>query len=112
MSGRQLEARESLLSGKRPAGGLPSDPSGGMADLPDEESTVYRVLNRAFIREGFELNSRRQGTVEPGEDIVALELRDNQEGITRVRFERGWVSMTVSSPFHAPPAALVPPASR
>lgn len=98
VSGRQLEARESLLPGKRPAGGSPSgEPSAGMAELlPDEEPTVYRVLNRAFIRGGFELDSRRQGTVEPGEEIVALELRDNQDGVTRVRFERGWVSVTVS----------------
>jgi hypothetical protein len=97
VSSRQLEARESLLSGKRPAGGSPpGEASAGMAELPDEEPTVYRVLNRAFIRGGFELDSRRQGTVEPGEEIVALELRDNQDGVTRVRFERGWVSATVS----------------
>eukprot|EP01043_Picozoa_sp_COSAG02_P023713 COSAG02_NODE_1274_length_13507_cov_8.324060_4_plen_245_part_00 len=97
VSSRQLEARESLLSGKRPAGGSPpAEASAGMAELTDEEPTVYRVLNRAFIRAEFELDSRRQGTVEPGEDIVALELRDNQDGVTRVRFERGWVSATVS----------------
>ena len=93
VSGRQLEARESLLTGKRPAGGAPVFATGGETEA-DEEQTNYRVLNRAFVRGSFELDSRRQGTVEPGEEIVALELRDNQDGVTRVRFERGWVSAT------------------
>ena len=90
-SARQREARETLLTGKRGAAESVSQPAPA---TDEEQQPVYRVLNRAFVRAGFELDSRREGTVEPGEEIVALELRDNRDGVTRVRFERGWVSAT------------------
>ena len=60
----------------------------------DEGRQHFRVINRAFVRSDFEMNSVREGTVEVGEEIEALEMRQNENGVVRVRFERGWVSAT------------------
>ena len=55
------------------------------------ENQHFRVMNRAFVRSAVELNSSRQGTVEVGEEIEALESAVFN-GTVRVRFSRGWVS--------------------
>ena len=96
---RAAESREMLLSGKRPSqdSASPTDSTEAPPIAADDDTpvdpVVYKVLERALVRSEFELTSRRMGTVEPGERLAALELRDTPQGLTRVRFLRGWVAM-------------------
>ena len=54
---------------------------------------VFAVKRTCIVREGFGLDSERRGVLQKGQDVEALELRENEEGATRVRIERGWVSL-------------------
>jgi hypothetical protein len=85
-------------------------PAGGGSEpliqpLADGAGVRYKVVNRAFVRVGFELTSQRRGTVEPGEYVVAMTTRTNADQTVRVQFERGWVSMT--GPDGSPVLAVV-----
>ena len=51
-------------------------------------SQHFRVMNRAFVRSAVELISSREGTVEVGEKIEALESAVFN-GTVRIRFVRG-----------------------
>jgi hypothetical protein len=55
--------------------------------------TQYRVAGEARLREGFELDSDVIGRLEAGEVIRVLELRQNENGVARVRCSRGWTSV-------------------
>eukprot|EP01052_Picozoa_sp_SAG31_P063524 SAG31_NODE_22449_length_525_cov_0.845070_1_plen_114_part_10 len=78
---------------------------------------MYKVVNRAFVRAGPELTSQRKGTVEPGQIVRATgepvkvlaataagvasgtsidQGQTNVAMVTRVPFDRGWVSETSS----------------
>ena len=52
----------------------------------------WRVVLEAKIRSGFEQTSADRGMLEFGRVIEELESRVNEIGVTRVRFDRGWVS--------------------
>ena len=53
----------------------------------------YILRQRAVVRDGFEMTSKATGTsLKIGQTIVALETKVNEKGITRVRFESGWIS--------------------
>ena len=55
----------------------------------------FKCVKRAAVRDSFDQKaSQRTGFVEVGECIDALELRTNESGVIRVRFERGWLSCT------------------
>ena len=58
---------------------------------------VFAVKRTCIVREGFGLDSERRGVLQKGQDVEALELRENEEGATRVRIERGWVSLCTPS---------------
>ena len=60
-------------------------------------SKVFAVKRTCIVREGFALDSERRGVLQKGQDVEALELRENEEGATRVRIERGWVSLCTPS---------------
>ena len=76
----------------------------------------YTCRRRSQIRTSFELDSKRAGFLRKGESIEALEERVNDDGITRVRFEKGWVSKNIAggevvlvrAPASAPTTATVP----
>lgn len=55
----------------------------------------FVCVKRAAVRDGCDQQtSRRTGFVNVGACINALERRTNENGVVRVRFERGWVSCT------------------
>ena len=82
--------------------GLPAIGSGAVdkVTVRRKVSNIYSVLNSTAVRSDVELDSRRQGTVEKGNKIVALELRDGRDGHLCVRFEGGWVSATKDGTAH------------
>ena len=75
-------------------------------------SKVFAVKRTCIVREGFALDSERRGVLQKGQDVEALELRENEEGATRVRIERGWVSLcTPSGRVVLEPLGGAPPAA-
>ena len=61
------------------------------------EAVNYRCIKRAAVRNNFEQSgSERTGFVEVGDEITVVEQRLTEDGVTRLRFERGsqpaWVS--------------------
>ena len=60
-------------------------------DAP-KEVTQYRVEVPARVRAGFEAASEDRGIAQPGEVVDVLESRENDAGILRVRYTRGWIS--------------------
>ena len=54
---------------------------------------MYRALQKARLRNGFELDSELIGTLEPGDVLRVLEERQNENGVVRVRCSRGWTSV-------------------
>ena len=57
----------------------------------------YTCLIKSQIRSGFEMDSDKAGVLKKGEVIEAYEERVNDQGTTRVRFARGWVSMAAGN---------------
>ena len=50
-------------------------------------------MQRAVVRSAFEMNSKAAGKpLKIGQVITALEAKVNEKGITRVRYEDGWIS--------------------
>ena len=62
-------------------------------DEPDRVIASYSCRMKSQIREGFAMDSKKAGILGKGEVIDAVEERVNEEGTTRVRFSKGWVSM-------------------
>merc|ERR1711969_428848 len=55
----------------------------------------FECVKRSAVRDGFDQRrSQRTGFVEVGEVVDALECRTNEGGVRRVRFARGWLSVT------------------
>lgn len=54
---------------------------------------VYSVLRTCQVRAGFDLSSERRGVLQAGQQVDALEQRENEKGVVRVRIERGWCSV-------------------
>ena len=56
----------------------------------------YKATLNGLCREGFEMSTKKAGTLKKGEEIDALEEKVNDKGVTRVRFDngnlKGWVS--------------------
>jgi hypothetical protein len=57
----------------------------------------FLCLKKSQIRDGFEMDSNKAGILPKGETIEALEIRMNEGGTNRVRFQGGWVSETAST---------------
>ena len=66
---------------------LPEPPLLGVA------SPYYTVLNRTMVRSGVEADTVACGPISVGEVIEALDFAVSSQGVRRVRFGRGWVSM-------------------
>jgi hypothetical protein len=66
------------------------------AAKPTAGGTRYEATLNGLCREGFEMSTKKAGTLKKGETITALEEKKNEKGVTRVRFDngalKGWVS--------------------
>ena len=58
---------------------------------------TIRALKGGVIREGLEMDSPKKGRLAPGEVFEVLEEDITTDGHSRLRMERGWVSMTAKS---------------
>lgn len=58
---------------------------------------MYRVLKRTMVRAGPEGDSAKVGPADVGEYIEEISQTVNSEGVLRVQFARGWVSMKASN---------------
>lgn len=66
------------------------------AAVEEEVIGAYTVVLKSVVRAGFEMDSEKVGIVKKGEEVLCYEERENEKGVTRVRFDRGWVSLTSS----------------
>eukprot|EP01052_Picozoa_sp_SAG31_P018509 SAG31_NODE_1313_length_8853_cov_60.435458_11_plen_698_part_01 len=53
----------------------------------------YRVLKTTIVRAGIEADTAARGRITAGSIIEAHSISVSSQGVTRVEFERGWVSM-------------------
>ena len=75
--------------GSTGSGRRPKEPRSGGAEAR------FECVKRSAVRDGFDQRrSQRTGFVEVGEVVDALECRTNEGGVRRVRFARGWLSVT------------------
>ena len=58
---------------------------------------VYKALAPGVIREGAEMDSDKAGKLEEGEEIVVTERKELDDGTMRVKFDRGWTSVSAKS---------------
>ena len=67
-------------------------------EAAEEEEVIgaYTVVLASVVRAGFAMDTAKLGTVKKGEEVLCYEERENEKGVTRVRFGRGWVSLTSS----------------
>lgn len=64
----------------------------------DSPPTVrYRSLTTGIIRESSDPGSAKVGKLDVGEVVVALAEQELENGIVRVMFEKGWVSVTAKT---------------
>ena len=63
-------------------------------ERPSVRFGLYTVLHKVAVRQEFELSSAPSGTLRAGEIIEVLETRMNAGGQLRLRFEKGWTSLT------------------
>ena len=92
-AGTKLQLIESLVDYEKPAGGWPAASASSAAVARPQE---YTCVQKSLVRQGFEMTTDRVGALERGTVIVALEERVNEKGVTRVHFDRGWVSKKAS----------------
>ena len=93
---QEEEEQDSEGLGKEAVPVLNGVPNGAAHDLaPDDgELCEYTVQAEAGlkIRAGPALDSEHVGNLKKGESIRALEIGQTEDGLTRVRFDRGWIS--------------------
>eukprot|EP01043_Picozoa_sp_COSAG02_P063496 COSAG02_NODE_9020_length_2358_cov_2.369190_3_plen_112_part_00 len=57
----------------------------------------YKAVANCKIREGSDMVSKLIGTLEAGEIIEVTDTEELANGTTRVRFDRGWTSVSVKN---------------
>ena len=71
-------------------------PAAAASAAPAKAGAQYKAVLNGLCREGFEMSTKKAGTLKKGEVITALEEKVNEKGVTRVRFAtdslQGWVS--------------------
>jgi hypothetical protein len=89
------------LTPAEPASGTaePSSEPTALPPAPEEEEVIgaYTAVLKSVVRAGFAMDSEKVGTIKKGEEVLCYEERENENGVTRVRFGRGWVSLTSTS---------------
>eukprot|EP01044_Picomonas_judraskeda_P004067 COSAG03_NODE_350_length_8727_cov_145.845913_7_plen_889_part_00 len=86
-------AAERPLTPREP---VTTKPSSEPTAPAEEVIGAYTVVLKSVVRAGFGMDSEKVGTVKKGEEVLCYEERENENGVTRVRFDRGWVSLTSS----------------
>jgi hypothetical protein len=94
-------AADRLVAPADPAA-VRAEPSGeptAPAPAHEEEEVIgaYTAVLKSVVRAGFSMDSEKVGTIKKGEEVLCYEERENENGVTRVRFDRGWVSLTSAS---------------
>ena len=51
---------------------------------------TYKCIKKTAIKSGFDMDSEKAGTLAAGTIVEALEVRENDKGVQRVRFDRGF----------------------
>eukprot|EP01050_Picozoa_sp_SAG11_P020565 SAG11_NODE_3489_length_2416_cov_2.003884_1_plen_512_part_10 len=65
----------------------------GASTAEDDGCGQYVCIKRSVLRSEFESKSKKCGALDPGEAVVVVEARCNQDGVLRVHVEgRGWCS--------------------
>ena len=65
------------------------DSGSSSSDGGGDTAANYRAVVNGLVREGFQMNTKKTGTLKKGSEINALETRVNDQGVTRVRFDNG-----------------------
>ena len=74
---------------------LPPPASDSEDDTPP--TVRYRSLTTGIIREGADPSSAKVGKLEVGEVVVVLAVQELEDGIVRVMYDKGWVSVTAKT---------------
>ena len=61
------------------------------------QGVQYKVVRTAQLRAGFAMHSKKSGILKKGRIVPALEQRPTVDGVMRVRFPHGWVSIQTKS---------------
>ena len=72
----------------------PSEDGNGAADSAEQLAGEYKAVGKVAVREAAELDSEQSGALVIGEVIEVLESKTLESGQVRVRFDRGWTSLT------------------
>ena len=78
--------------------GVRAGAGGSAAPIPtasEEVIAAFTAVVKSVVRSGAELDSEKVGVVNPGDEVLALAER-RVGSTTRVRFSRGWVSVSSS----------------
>eukprot|EP01052_Picozoa_sp_SAG31_P032599 SAG31_NODE_3590_length_4093_cov_1.985478_2_plen_613_part_00 len=91
----QERQRQEAPAQRREARPEPADSCEKDSELGRADLETYFVKHRIAVQQGFDTKSIPTGlTMQPGEQIVALETRLDPDGNRRVRFSGGWLSET------------------
>ena len=84
-----------LVDKEKPASGWAgiSSSTGTTGSSASSNRRQYTVKLAAKVRSGFETSSADLGVAHVGDIITEIESRVNSQGITRVHYDRGWLSM-------------------
>ena len=74
----------------------PEDPDLVSEGVAAAQYYLYKAVASGVIREGAAMDSDKAGRVEEGETIIVTE-RQEVDGTMRVKFDRGWTSVTSKS---------------
>lgn len=71
-------------------------PTGGDLQPEPEPAQVwnYKTLNSCVVRSGVSKDSEEVGRLDKGQIIEVVEIAAQADGVVRVRFDRGWTSVT------------------
>ena len=89
----------------------------GTPAKPAKSKKQWKIVRAAKIRSGFEQTSTDMGVANIGDIIEEIESRVNARGVTRVHYDRGWLSVkaadggTILQPVHVPAPAPAPAAA-
>jgi hypothetical protein len=55
---------------------------------------VWKRSRTVHVAVGFEMDSEKADVAKKGDEVLVLEEKVNDAGVTRVRFAKGWLSVT------------------
>jgi hypothetical protein len=66
----------------------------GLGEQDGPALAEYRVLKEIVVRKELEAKSEKKGKLRVGDTVQAFETRAGADGVTSIRCDRGWVSLT------------------